>query len=136
MKNKDTLILENLYEAINPELKDNEFQVKVPVYFDIKNNVKDIEFEKTEAFITYAININYASWGIHYINGHLVKVSPIKTSYNLPDGQDTPFELNLDSDTVEFLFAIEKDGQVLPNHLNVFLDENLKVVSASVLFNE
>jgi hypothetical protein len=140
MRSKDTMFLESLYlktKGILTEQAENEF------YSDVRLNVYSssnfsIEEPKT-AFVKYRIEVEYRQYGIKEITASYISANPFDIEVVDYDDEDNRNAQVITVDlsvleNVETNFSVGEYGQVYPQVLNVYLDENFKPISAKLEF--
>lgn len=142
MRNKDQITLEEKYlqtRGILKEQSENQFtsEVDLDVYAEPIGETAHVNHPK-KINVRYNIEVDFRSYGIKEINVSFVSADSFSAElvkWGEDDDDVSNFEVDLSSlQNVETEFNVGQYGQVFPTSLEVKLGQDLKPVSAKLIF--
>jgi hypothetical protein len=140
MRNKDQIVLENIYlksKHIIKEDVDDVFLKEVGLDIDLHFNTEEIfDINKPKSvMVKYRIDIDYRSYGIKEIRTSFVSANPFDIEVIGNDDSETPVAIDLSGLTeVDTEFSVGEYGQIFPRTLEVKLGPDMKPIEAKLIF--
>ena len=140
MRNKDQIVLENIYlksKGIIKEQVDDVFQSEIELDIDLQFNTEEIfDYRKPKSvMVRYRIEPDYRSYGIKGIDVSFVSASPFSIELIGHDDSETDVDIDISVlPEVDTDFSVGDRGQVYPQTLEVKLGSDMKPIAAKLIF--